>query len=421
MLDRHVAEIKKQAIQFAIKERFFYTEPNTTNQTSKYCAVPSSNSQDTQPVAPGSPLQSVCAPDKSNLDEFANYAYNYHFLWPKTSRLKEISYPTVGLTTYLDLMSNGVAANMAVGATNAAKTFGGLNVKYLQDYAKTLQLYKDNLDPNNQTSAAKLKLLNAEIDKTQTDLANQISFNALANNTSLDSQLLNATAGVNTSSKIGGNATLSGDQAKFLNAVGALRIARKAQLKKLDTFKKAIAKNGNPDRAIKIASASKSFSAKFASPLSGSKSGAGLFGSGGLDGAGLNSADDKNKSNAGGNAFGSGIPGYGSAAVGANHSGLGRSGSGDGADGSASAGAAGSGSGTCSKPEFTTAATCQANGGTWTPGDGMSDEDRKRIASKEMYASKENDTLFQKITNAYIRNYDKILTRKKDKDIIEKK
>ena len=113
-------------------------------------------------------------------------------------------------------------------------------------------MYQQGL-PLNQAGDAKLKLLNAEIGKVQAELENQTLFNSLANNTGLDSQLLNLNSGVNLGSKLsgGGNGVLSGDQAKFLNEVGTLRIARKAQLKKLDAFKKAIAKNGNPENSHK--------------------------------------------------------------------------------------------------------------------------------------------------------------------------
>ncbi|MFA6237376.1 MAG: hypothetical protein WC635_08635 [Bacteriovorax sp.] len=367
--------------------------------------------------------------DTDNLAKFADYAYQYHFIWPKTSRLKEISYPTVGLTTYLDLMSNGVTANMAVGATNAAKTFGGLNTKYLQDYLNTLQVYQRAL-PINQAGDARLKLLNAEIAKVQSELENQTMFNSLANNTSLDSQLLNLNSGVNLGSKLTGgkgDVVLTGDQAKFLNAIGTLRVARKAQLKKLDTFKKAIAKNGNPERAAKIASASKSFGAKFSSPLSGSsgKGGSSIFGSGGLDGLGSKGADDANSDansdsnsrNNSGDANGANRFGSGTGAL--FGSGSGRSGkSGSGGDNANANGADANGG-------------ANGDGAGVANGNGVSDEDARKLAeaiearnraNQDKYKSNGNMTIFEQVTNAYIRNYDKVLViKKKDKDIIEQK
>lgn len=372
-----IDEIKSKAKKYAVDEKFFLPE------------------------------------DTENLNKFADYTYQYHFIWPKTSRQKEISYPTVGLTAYLDLMSNGVVANMAVGAVKAANTFGNLNTAYLQDYLNTLQLYQSGL-PINQTDASKLKLLNDEITKVQGELSNSKSFSALVANTGLDSQLLGLNTGVNSASKLGGgngNITLTGDQASFLNAVGTLRVARKAQLKKLDTFNKAVARNGNSDRSTKIASASKSFAAKFASPLSGSssKGGAGLFGSGGMDGLGLKSGDDKNKDLNGKNS------GYGGTGYNASFG----SGTGSGSGGHSSSGSGSNKSGTDSGDSSGAGA-----------GNGVSDEDSRRLAeaiearnraNKEKYESKEEQTIFEKVTNAYIRNYDKVLSKKKDKDVIEQK
>mgnify|MGYP000473402712 CR=1 FL=1 len=82
---------------------------------------------------------------------------------------------------------------------------------------------------------------------------------------------------------------------------------------------------------------------------------------------------------------------------------------GEGADGAGGAGANGAGDGTTN---------------------GMSEEDRKKLAeaieardraNKSKYNSQDDQTLFEKVTNAYIRNYDKVLSKKKDKDIIDKK
>ena len=418
--DQVVAEIKKQAIQFAIKERFFYTEPNTTNQTSKYCAVPSSNSQDTQPVAPGSPLQSVCAPDKSNLDEFANYAYNYHFLWPKTSRLKEISYPTIGLTAYLDLMSNGVVANMAVGAGNATRTFGTLNTQYLTDYLNTLQIYADK--PSVIANKPQLQALQNEIKATQAALAQQKLFNALAGEfgqsvdlKNLDAKTMSAAI---SSSGVGGDTKLSDNQQGALRAIGTLRSARKVQVAKLNAYNKAIAASGDTDRANKVATAAKKFSSGFGSPLSGSKNG-GLFGSsfgsgsGSGSGDGSDSSGKKNK-NGDGNRNGYGGNSYGLNGPGAIH----KNGDGSGGDGS---GGDGSGNGK------------DGNGanGSGLDANGMSEEDRRRLAeaiaardkaSQDKYSTKPDQTLFEIITNTYIRNYDKVLTKKKsDKDVLEQK
>ncbi len=397
--DKIIAEIKKAAIGYAIKEKFFFAEqvqnPSAELLDSKYCTKIS---------------QEVwCSKETENLDKFADYTYEYHFLWPKTSRSKEISYPTVGLTTYLDLMSNGVAGTLAVGAGNASKTFGNLNSKYLEDYLNTLQLYRDQ--PINQSDATRLKLLDAQINQAKKDLNNQLTLNALmAGNTDLSN--LNA-AGISTAAKgagISGNVSLTADQSSFLNAIGTLRNTRKEQLKKLDTYKKAIATSGNADRATKVASASKNFAASFAKPLSGSKglsSGIGLFGSGGTDGLGIKDLSDDNKKsdkNKFSGAFGGGLPSGGASSSTGVHLSPGKS----------------------TSTDDQNAASAIESG----TGSGLSDEDSKKLAeaiearnkaNKDKYSSKEEQTLFEKVTNAYIRNYDKVLTKKKDKDVTEQK
>ncbi|MDD4973037.1 MAG: hypothetical protein PHY93_01735 [Bacteriovorax sp.] len=355
--------------------------------------------------------------DTENLNNFADYTYEYHFKWPKTSRQKEISYPTVGLTTYLDLMANGVTANMAAGSSNAAKTFGNLNAQYLQDYLNTLHLYSDL--PINQSDATKLKLINDEINKTQTELDNQKVLNALANNINLDSQLMNLNPSVidSTAKSVGakGDVSLSTDQKAFLNAIGTLRTARKTQLKKLEAYNKSMATGGNSERAIKIASASKNFASSFARPLSGSSSkGSGsIFGSGGTDGL---MSSDKNKSDSSKN---------NSNFEGGNYNTFGLG------SGSGSGSGAGSGSGGSSSAGIGKTGTDNKNAtAVDNAGNGVSDEDSRRLAeaiearnksNKDKYQSKEEQSIFEKVTNAYIRNYDKVLSKKKDKDVIEQK
>lgn len=137
----------------------------------------------------------------------------------------------------------------------------------------------------------------------------------------------------------------------------------------------------------------------------GSEGKAGLFGSGGMDGLGVNGLKDqsdatkKDKSNA-----------YG---IGS----LGGSGFGSGSTSSASSGAKASGEDEASKQLSEAAARAK-------------EEDSRRLAeaiearnktNKDKYASSDELSIFEKVTNAYIRNYDKVLTKKKDKDITEQK
>jgi hypothetical protein len=367
--------------------------------------------------------------DTDNLQKFADYTFEYHFLWPKTSRMKEISYPTVGLGTYMDLMSNGVTANMAIGAANSAKTFGKLNSQYLQDYLNTLQLYRDQ--PINQ-DPVKLKLINGEIEKVKAELDNQKILNALANS-DLDSQLVSLNANtINSAAKgagISGNASLSNDQSKFLQAIGTLRNARKEQLQKLEAYNKAMAANGNAERAARMATTSKKFASNFIRPTTGSigSRSSSLLKTGALNGGGRSSddANDKDGKNSDGNGSGNGS--FGSSGAAGNGSGAGYgSGTGYGSGSWSSGKSSSRGSGDNSGPGDSSSGVGSSAGA----GGVGSDEDSRRLqeaieardrANKDKYASKDEQTLFEKVTNAYIRNYDKVLTKKKDKDVPEKK
>lgn len=336
--------------------------------------------------------------DKENLEKFAEYAFTYHFLWPKTSRKKEISYPTIGLSAYLGIMSNGISGSMASGSATAAIKFGNLHAQQLEDYLKTLELYRAAGDTINQIGPAGLKLLDDEIANAKMALENQQTLNAFANNTNLDKQLLAIRADAVKSS--GSNdGKLTTDQTNYLKAIGNLRLKRKEQLKKLEFYNKAIAANGNAERAAKVASAAKSFTSKFANPTGGvfSKQASSIFGTGGMDG--LKSGEKAKPEPANSNMEGAGYNTYS----------LGQSGAGYSAGKSRSEG----------QPAKSDVS-----------GTGVSDEDSRRLAeaieardkaNREKYKSNDEQTIFEKVTNAYIRNYDKVLIKKKDKDVIEKK
>lgn len=387
-----VDQIKAQAIKYAIREKFVQRTAADGGGDNRYCALDNG--------------VTYCSTDTENLEKFANYTFEYHFLWPKTSRPKEISYPTVGLTTYLDMMTNGVIGSIAVGASRAASTFGNLNAQYMQDYLNNLQLYRDQAI--NASDVKLKKILNAEIDKTQNMLNQQKLLNAMASNSALDSQLQNLNGNLvsSTANQVGaGDATLDSNQTGFLNALGTLRVARKEQLKKLENYKKAIAASSKTsegaERAAKVSSAVKNFSSSFTKPLSGSKT-ASIFGSGGVDGLGSGKGENKAPTS---NDWNSGM--YGNIGNG----------------GISSGNTNNSGSNSSDKKSTTDADKTKAAG--------VSDEDARRLSdaieardkmSKEKYKSSDEQTIFEKVTNAYIRNYDKVLIKKKsDKDVIEQK
>ncbi len=343
--------------------------------------------------------------DTENLESFANYAYEFHFLWPKMSYADEIGYPTVGLLTYLEFMAvdvtGGGSTNLANSATAAAK----LNLATSLDYDRALKLYADTELATNLLNPAQQAVIKQELANSQSDVNNALTLNALLNNKNLDSELSKLSPGflADQSKLAGANAVanLTNDQKSLLRTVGSLRNIRKDQLKSLDAYNKAVAASGDKDRAARMGLAAKKFSDRF----SGANGAIGANASMGLSKSDDSEADKKK------GALGADYSGFNNGAFGANNQ-----------NGSVSLFGSSSTSGSKSS-------SGASEGGSDVDKNSSNANDRKLIAeaidarnsSKGKYDSNEDLTLFEKVTNAYIRNYDKILTKKKDKDITDQK
>jgi len=367
--DKNIQLIKKAAIKFALDQKFFEEG------------------------------------DKDNLNIFAEYAYEYHFVYPKRSRHNEISYPAVGLKSYVDLIANKVLGNLSANAANAFgnkdKGFTNLNLLYLTDYENTLGLYDKATNGN----AVKKTELKKELDAVGAEIDRLKNLSSLVTSPNLDSvgSASKLISDFNSNHK---GAALSSADSAYVKAIGQLRSDRKNQVRKFEHYKKAIAARGDKERDEKMSKASSSFGSKFSSPIS--TAGKSKIGSGlaetvtSAENANKNSTDSSKGSNygasfntnygAGNSAMSQGSNVYGSSSSSKNSS-------------TADSASAGSGS-----------------------GNGVSDEDSKRLsdaidardrAKKGKYQSEEGQSLFEKVTNAYIRNYDKVLSKKKDKDVVE--
>jgi hypothetical protein len=351
------------------------------------------------------------ASETANLEAFADYAYENHFVWPKKSRPGEISYPTAGLQTYLDFMTNDVSGNLSTGLAGTAKVFLRLNEQYSKDYLDTLKLYSSAI---NQQDAVKSTLLAKEIEKTQKELDRLITMNAMLTNGALDTQLSKLSSGfIADQAKLAGAGSitdLSSEQKGFLKAVGDLRSRRKTQLKSLATYNRAMAANGDKERTAKMASVSKAFNDRFTTKT-GSFSGSRLGkSSSSSDADSVNAENDKNEKKATpSSAYANAMYGVGGSTYGSSFSGSGsRSSSGitsNLSDVNANTDAAVAAEVAAREAEAKLLAAIEAR-------------DR---AQKDKYESNDGQTLFEKVTNAYIRNYDKVLTKRKDKDVIEEK
>jgi hypothetical protein len=346
----------------------------------------------------------------ANLEAFADYAYKYHFLWPKKSRPDEISYPTTGLQTYLDFMANDVSGNLSADLAERAKTLSKLNQLYAKNYVDTLKIYSKGI---NQQDAVKSALLNKEIEKAEKMLDGITTLNAMLDNNSLDVELSKLSSGfIAEQAKLAGAASvkdLTSDQKKFLKAVGDLRTRRKTQLKAMATYKRAMSANGDKERAAKMATVSKAFNDRFI-VKKGSFNGSRLGTSSSSDSASENADNGKNSP---AKTYGNAVYGtvYGTSSTYG-------SGSGSGSTGSQN----GSGYGTSNNPANANNADNLADAAALEAEARLAAAIEARNRSqKDKYESNEGQTLFERVTNAYIRNYDRVLSKKKDKDVIEEK
>lgn len=368
------------------------------------------------------------ASETANLNIFADYAYEYHFLWPKKSREDEISYPTVGLSTYLSFMADEIAATAATNANDGVPAAKDLHKQYLDNLRDTM---KDFIDlPINQLDPLVKKDLEGRIAEIDQKLTNLKAIDTILNNANLDVQLSslgnNPSADQLKSMGLSGGVKFDKGQLAYLGAIGSLRSDRKKQLKALESYNRAMASSGNKDRAAKMAATSKKFSDRFAKGSSfNGRANAISGGSGNASGLGATSATatDANKTSGTDGTNGAYFTGSGAGVGGASGVGAGslfgggsRSGSGSGSSSSSSGeGSAGENSETAGAAGADT---------------GIATEDQKRLADAiaarnraglNKYETSEDQTIFEQITNAYIRNYDKVLSKKKDKDVIEEK
>lgn len=351
------------------------------------------------------------AGETANLDAFADYAYENHFIWPKKSRPGEISYPTAGLQTYLDFMTNDVSGNLSTGLAGTAKVFLKLNQQYSKDYLDTLTLYSSAI---NQQDALKSNLLAKEIEKVKKELDGLTTMNAMLDNNTLDTQLSKLSSGfIADQAKIAGAGSLTdltSEQKSFLKAVGDLRTRRKTQLKSLATYNRAMASNGDKDRTAKMASVTKAFNDRFTTKtgsFSGSRLGKASSSSDSAADA-TNVENEKNQKTTPSSAYSNAIYGMGGSS---NHGSSSSS-------SSSSSGATSNLSGANTMNDAQSAAEAAALEAEAKLLAAIEARDR---AKKDKYESNDGQTLFEKVTNAYIRNYDKVLSKRKDKDVIEEK
>lgn len=344
--------------------------------------------------------------DKSEVEQleaFANYAYEYHFVWAKSSATDIIAYPQPAFLTYLDMMSAGVAGKLAVGNASNSNALRNLNTKYISTYKKLLNTYKDKAVTGDRTK--NVSWINKELAAvTAMENQNMLIDNALASNSSSGGVAGSTFQGASLN---GANGTggMSANAAAFVNSVKKLRNAREEQLKKLDEFNKNV---GNTERGKALMASQNATLAKFSSPGKSKlgSTGRSLFN---------NNAKGSNVSGGSSDTNGKNGSGYDSDLGNLNNVGA------QGLDGTSGYGIYGSGSAAKNSKG-------NASGADDSQYSAVGADDTKRIegaldamdknGGKSEYQTSDEDNLWERITKTYIRNYDKVLIkRKKDKDL----
>ena len=371
------------------------------------------------------------ATDELGAKRFGQYVYNNHFVWSKMTYSDVLAYPQPGLMSYIGLIANGLASSMDF-STTVAGGFRQLSNSYFCERASRTTNEGERIsDPQNRCSPTRTGIDGGDgnrvrigggadgSDRNALEGAggNGIGFSSLSGLSGFGAGSMagvNGESGTLAGSNFGSgnfNSSLFGDGVN--KAISNLRNFRKDQKAAADEFRNKV---GGDERGKRLLAKAAEFRDDFYSSSTGgsSKFGSGAGGAGGLLGASNpnatnlgsdGSADaDKNNKDGKGGFFGEGIgrrTGNGGAGSGAG-SGIGFG------DDYGKSGAYGNGSG---------------DGSGSGSGGGLSPEDARKLAdaiksrdgnSKNgKYDRQEGMTLWEIVTNTYIRVYDRLLERKK--------
>lgn len=367
------------------------------------------------------------ADDEDNLQVFAETALYYHFLWPKTTKSMEISYPAVGLQTYLSVMANDISANLAGYYSKEALGLNDLGIKYDEDRLKTIEVYKGSPA---YAGSGNSSYINGIGEKAKEGIArkNAISQSLQGNNDSAAGTI------------IGQNSTLTALDKDFIKTVSGLRNLRNSQLEASRHYTQEM--GGNLARMQKMQAVAKEFKKGFSSgrsKISGNAlSALAKESTTGMEAAKAANVKYKNSSGTGsGSSSASRGTFFDSVTSDTNQanaqtedtSGL-RNGNYSASIGGLSGGSYGGsnygrgsvGSGSMGRGESDTSSS---SGGAMSQSS-LNDMktlkdaiDARNKRGNSHYKSDAAATIFEQITNAYIRNYDKVLTIRKSKDTIE--
>lgn len=357
-------EIKRKAGVYAVDEGFFYPE------------------------------------EEGNIALFGNYVWDYHFIFPRKTLTDAIAYPPPGFVDYVELVS--LAASNVVGNNiDTAKSLASVQNLALQDLATTISGFgKGTLS---QAGGDVRGIVSDNLDQVKKG-ESRIGAGA---NLGLDPRSFTpdvldrlSTSGTN-GSLVGGGDFLSGESQQVQSAVASFNRIKEEREEAMKNFQEQM---GDTERGKELLENQAASVKSFFAALGNSNSGTGLANSAvpraGGAGNGASSGDDDLSKNPAFNAnFNpSGLNLNGSAR--SNRSGFVSNGSGS-------------------------ASSSSNNENQNTDGaSGISDADAQRMREAiearnrlgdEAFGAKDGDTLWEIVTNTYIRVYDRLLPKRNSK------
>lgn len=353
---------------------------------------------------------------------FGNYVYKYHFIWPKTTLSDVMAYPQPGFITYIGLIADGLASNMEFSAS-VAGGFRQLQQSYNNEIARrgeNFGLDGNRISVGGRPTEGEL----TAIDGNANGAGSGVGFNDFGNVSGFGSSNV---AGLNNGDGLLAGSTFGNggfDASLFGSGVNAalsnLRDFRDKQKKTAEKFKKNISKT---ERGKRLISKAGDFRKRFFSDSNGGA------GSGGLLGAGLGGNLLSHNQNTGSASGASGSDaGLGSGSSFFSEGVYGSTGGGRNNDKDGSAAGYGFGGDYTGPYSGAAGSARRLNSGSTSgkriSGSGISVEDERRLmeairirdASRDSgaYDRRDDMSLWEIVTNTYIRVYDRLLERKEN-------
>lgn len=325
--------------------------------------------------------------EEQNLELFSRYVWDYHYVFPRKTLDDAIAYPPPGLVDYVELVSLA-ASNASENNLDTQRSLAQVHNLVLEDLKQTIEGFGQGVALDGYFEAADLD--REALSSRESDEGSRISGQGL--DFSFDPETFNsgdarefsdqANAGI-----IDGG-SLEGESEEFQNAVASHRRIKEEREQAMQDY---VERMGDSERGKKMLEAQKELTKSFFSPV-------GIGGGANSSGPAL---DERSRSD------------------------LARTSDeaqkevqqGSGVDFSGTAGSYDTDFGSSSSRSARTS----SRGGRSSGGNGVSDENAQRMkdvidardqVGKEAFEKKDGQSLWEIVTNTYIRVYDKLLPRR---------